>query len=65
MFMLGLSEGNVEFLKLGRPIVVDLKEIGGAGRVMIFYGETEEKMREDLLKVFDIRHLVDNKNPNG
>lgn len=47
---LGISEGNVERLKQGKPIVVKLKELGAKEdiEVMIFYGKTEEDMAETL-----------------
>ena len=45
----GLSERNLELLRQGKPIKVDLGDLGLAGCVVIFYGETEEKMREDLI----------------
>ena len=52
---LGVSEGNVQLLKKGKPILVKseaLKQLTGwDGEIMLFYGETEEKMRE-MLKEF-------------
>ena len=47
----GLSEVNLQRLREGRPIKVDLAEIGLTGTVLIFYGETEEKMRDDLAEL--------------
>lgn len=48
----GLSEANIEQLKKGHPIAINAGEISDGKyqelRVIIFYGETEEKMREDL-----------------
>lgn len=45
----GLSENNVRELKKGRPISVDLREMGlPGGRLMIFWGETEAAMAEEL-----------------
>lgn len=48
----GLSEKNVETLKTGRPIQVDLTDLGvyvGYGiSILIFYGKTEEAMKTDL-----------------
>lgn len=46
---LGLSAKNVELLKEGKPIVVKGEEIGlPRVEIFIFYGETEESMKEDL-----------------
>lgn len=36
----GISAENVERLKKGQPIIIDMTEMGGEGEVMIFYGET-------------------------
>ena len=47
----GISEENVNRLKKGQPIFIDLSEIGGTGEVMIFYGKTEEDMARDLAGV--------------
>lgn len=37
----GISEENVKRLKEGKPIYVDLAELGINGSLMIFYGKTE------------------------
>lgn len=44
----GLSETNMVRLREGKPIKIDMYELGLFGTVIIFYGETEEKMRDDL-----------------
>ena len=45
----GLSEENIQKLKQGQPIAVDLAEMGcSRGRVLIFYGRTEKEMAQDL-----------------
>ncbi|MCI0350740.1 MAG: hypothetical protein L0Z53_15050 [Acidobacteriales bacterium] len=44
----GLSAENVERLKAGSPIFVDLAEMGEKGAVAIFYGETEGDLIETL-----------------
>jgi hypothetical protein len=47
--LFGLSAKNVEKLMDGYPIVIDLRELGfDKGEVVIFYGETEAKMKEAL-----------------
>lgn len=45
----GLSEVNIQKLKEGKPISINLGEMGFPGvSVMIFYGETEEQMQRDM-----------------
>ena len=46
---LGLSRNNIALLKEGRPIVVNLADLGLApGKVMIFYGKTESAMAKTM-----------------
>lgn len=47
-FIFGLSAKNIELLMEGKPIAIDLKELGSNGSVMIFYGRTEQDMKDDL-----------------
>ena len=44
----GLSAENVKRLQAGQPIAIDLTEMGIEADVMIFYGETEVDMYNDL-----------------
>jgi hypothetical protein len=45
----GLSARNVDLLMQGKPISIDLRDLGlDKGRVMLFYGTTEESMKEEL-----------------
>lgn len=51
----GLSKGNIERLKQGQPISIDLSEMElgdtaqlGRARVLIFYGETEADMAREI-----------------
>jgi hypothetical protein len=46
--LFGLSETNMVRLREGKPIKIDMSELGLPGSVIIFYGETEEKMRDDI-----------------
>jgi len=46
----GLSEGNIDLLKQGKPIIVDLAEMGSDGTVIITYGKTEIDIMQDLQK---------------
>lgn len=45
----GLSARNIELLMEGKPISIDLRDLGmDKGRVMIFYDKTEEDMKAEL-----------------
>jgi hypothetical protein len=45
----GLSNENIKRMKQNKPMLIDLKELGIPGvKIMIFTGETEDKMFEDL-----------------
>ena len=39
--ILGLSEGNLQRLRQGKPILVDLLPFGMDGQAVITYGKTE------------------------
>jgi hypothetical protein len=56
---LGISDQNVELLKKGKPITVDLMELGITEpiEIMIFHGETEEKMAKMLMDNFEINQI--------
>lgn len=46
----GLSKENINRLMDGRPIIFNLNKMGLEDRrVMICYGETEEKLYEDMV----------------
>jgi hypothetical protein len=45
----GLDFTNLERLKKGEPIRVDLAQLGGSGIVLIFAGETLAAMTEQLI----------------
>lgn len=45
----GLSAKNIELLMEGKPIAIDLKDLGyEEGSVLIFYGRTEADMKQQL-----------------
>lgn len=54
--MLGITAINVEKLKQGKPIRItavthpSAKDIIKNIQIVIFYGETEEKIKEDVMK---------------
>jgi hypothetical protein len=45
---LGLEEGNIAHLKTGKPILVDLREMGLTGQILISYGVTQTDILNDL-----------------
>lgn len=51
LYIFGLSDENVERLKKGIPIRVDLAEFESEGTVVIFHGKTEQQMAEDFKRV--------------
>ena len=51
--IIGLSAGNIKNLQLGKPIRVNLAELGLSGYVMIFAGETEASMARELAEFID------------
>jgi len=56
VLMLGLTDGNIERMKKGFPIKITAvthpaaKDILGGIEVVIFYGQTEELIRESVEK---------------
>lgn len=47
-YVFGLSEMNLRKLREGKPIAFDLEPLGGAGEIMIMYGETEQHIAAEL-----------------
>jgi len=70
MLGIGLSEKNVELLKEGKPINIELDEMISPGggiqhteltdlkQSVVFYGTTEEEMAKDLKDVISSDTLV-------
>jgi hypothetical protein len=50
VIVLGLSRVNCERLMAGMPISLDATELGFNGRIVIFFGETEQAMAAELTK---------------
>jgi hypothetical protein len=49
LYGFGITAGNVERLKKGEPIVIDMGEVGVSGmHITLFYGETEEVIAREL-----------------
>ena len=47
-YIFGLSARNIELLMDGKPIEIDLVQLGGTGSVVIFYGTHEQSMLRQL-----------------
>jgi hypothetical protein len=53
--LFGLSKTNLELLQQGKPIVVNLKDLGLEDKkIIICFGETEDKIFEDLIDFIDL-----------
>lgn len=51
LYGFGLTAKNIELLKQGKPVVVDMREVGVPNMtIALFYGETEEELAEELKK---------------
>lgn len=48
VIFLGIEEGNIERLKAGKQILVNLEELGFIGEIVIAYGKTKEDIINDL-----------------
>lgn len=46
--LLGITQDNVNALQEGRPINVDLSQLGIEGEIVICYGKTMKELRKDL-----------------
>jgi hypothetical protein len=63
LVILGLSEVNVQNLKDGKPLVVEMWELGYTGKLVIMYGETEDKIAEQFRANIEIGEEVDERKP--
>ena len=64
LIFLGLSEGSIVKLKAGKPIIVELAELGLKGKVIIAYGKTEDALAEEIKNAgINITEEVDKRNP--
>jgi hypothetical protein len=49
LFGFGLTQGNIDHLRAGEPIVVSLADLGGPDlHVLVMYGETEAALVAEL-----------------
>ena len=49
-FLFGIDAENVRRLKEGKPIVVDMSEIGGHDKFILMYGDTMQDIVDELSK---------------
>ena len=65
LVIFGLSEGNVQELKKGRPIPIDMEELelGFKGKVVIIYGETEDALAAQFQGNVEVGQVVDLRKP--
>lgn len=66
-FILGLSERNIQLLKQGKPISInlmemDLEDLNGLKQVVIMYGKTEQDIFNEIEK--EIPYKPKSKTPN-
>lgn len=58
--LFGLSKENIHRLMNGEPIQFNLKKMGLEDRnVIIMYGETEEKMYEELIDHITLKTIIE------
>jgi len=57
--LFGLSRENVTRLVSGKPIRVDLTELGLPGDVYIFFGETEDALSDEMAHAFPQAEKID------
>lgn len=48
ILILGLSEGNIQCLKEGKPIAVEGAHLGFSGKIYLMYGETEQHIAAEI-----------------
>jgi hypothetical protein len=58
VYMLGVTDLNVERLTKGEPIKVDLRELGGRDVVMVFHGTDASELREQLAAILSPEQLA-------
>lgn len=63
LFMLGLSRGNVDRLVEGKPmwLTPESHELPAGIEIMLFFGETEDAMKEELQRVANVVEIRDHR----
>lgn len=49
-FLFGIDAENVKRLKGGKPLNLDLRQLGGTEQVVVIYGETMQEIVDELEK---------------
>ncbi len=68
IILLGLIDANVERLKDGKPMMLSMEELGFKGlRVMLMCGATEDSIKAELQKHFEIpdEAVIDHREGEG
>ncbi len=57
---LGLSRGNMKKLMEGKPILVNLQDLGVTDPIEIFihFGETEQALKDEVIGIFGVLKLI-------
>lgn len=48
LYLIGLSQSNLDKLAEHQPILIDLRKMGGTGEVWLAYGRSEAELLESL-----------------
>jgi len=48
IYVFGLDAENMQRLRSGEPILVDLTQLGGTGEVLIYFGETMANLQHEI-----------------
>lgn len=59
--VLGLSRNNTEMLLMGKPIHVDLEQLGLKGDILIMGGETESHIEAELAQYCNEDTIIDDR----
>ncbi len=58
LFVLGITDMNVDRMTRGFPILMDLEPLGGQGSVVVVHGSKHEDLRRELAKVVPADELA-------
>lgn len=63
LVLIGLSDTNLEKLKEGSPILVEMWELGFTGKLVIMGGGTEDELAKMFRQNMSIENEVDERKP--
>ena len=58
LYLFGLSELNLQRLREGKPITIQLEPMGGVGEILIMAGETEADIARELADLIGPQTVV-------